>query len=104
MDLFGKFLVRLYEHEDNSVILRRDCGVRRAFVFAADAYQTPVGETGSLAKNGDGSWTYWERSGERKEFDTDGKLVEIMSPQGAKLTLSMTAAENFPSLDSPPML
>ena len=102
MDLFGKFFVRLYECEDNSVILRRDCGVRTAFVFAAGAYQTPVGETGSLVKNGDGSWTYWERSGERKEFDTDGKLVEIVSPQGPKLTFTYDSRGKLPLIGLSP--
>ena len=96
------YFMRLYEYDDGSVILRRDCGVRRAFYYEAGAYQTPEGETGSLVKNGDGSWTYWEKSGERKEFDDAGKLAAIVSPQGPKLLFTYDSRGKLPLIGLSP--
>ena len=96
------YFMRLYEYDDGSAILRRDCGVQRAFYYEAGAYQTPEGETGSLVKNGDGSWTYWEKSGERKEFDTEGRLTAIVSPQGPKLIFSYDSRGKLPLIGLSP--
>ena len=58
--------------------------------------------TGSLIKNGDGSWTYWEKSGERKEFDAEGKLTAIVSPQGPKLIFSYDSRGKLPLIGLSP--
>src|SRR5262249_37723636 len=94
--------MRIYEFADGSVVLRRDCGVRRGFVYAAGAYQTPVGETGTLVKNGDGSWTYTEKSGERKQFDSQGKLTAIVSAAGNRLVLSYDSRGKLPLIGLSP--
>jgi YD repeat-containing protein len=96
------YFMRVYEYADGSVILRRDCGVRRAFVYEAGAYQTPVGESGTLVKNVDGSWTYWEASGERKEFDGEGRLTAIVSPQGPRLVFSYDSRGKLPLIGLSP--
>jgi RHS repeat-associated protein len=96
------YFMRLYEYPDGSVILRRECGIRRPFVYDAGAYQTPAGETGTLVKNVDESWTYWERSGEAYHFDSEGKLTEIVSPQGPKLVFSYDSRGKLPLIGLSP--
>jgi RHS repeat-associated protein len=96
------YFMRLYEYADGSVILRRECGVRRPFVYDAGAYQTPAGETGTLVKNVDESWTYWEKSGEAYHFDIEGKLTEIVSPQGPKLAFSYDSRGKLPLIGLSP--
>ncbi len=94
--------MRVYEYGDGSVILRRDCGVRRAFIFEAGAYQTPVGESGTLEKNEDGSWTYLEKSGKRREFDAEGRLTAIVSPQGPRLIFTYDSRGKLPLIGLSP--
>jgi len=96
------YFMRLYEYTDGSVTLRRDCGVKRGFVLVGGAYQTPVGETGTLVKNGDGSWTYTEHNGEQKQFDALGRLSAIVSPQGSRLVLSYDDRGKLPLIGLSP--
>ena len=96
------YFMRLYEYTDGSVTLRRDCGVKRGFVLVGGAYQTPVGETGALVKNGDGSWTYAEHNGELKQFDALGQLLAIVSPQGNRLVFTYDDRGKLPLIGLSP--
>ncbi|NNJ94242.1 MAG: hypothetical protein HKP57_05815, partial [Halobacteria archaeon] len=48
---------RLYKYPDNSVIVRRDCGVRDRYVFQGGAYQPPLDRHTTLVEEVDGSFT-----------------------------------------------
>jgi RHS repeat-associated protein len=96
------YFMRIYEYADGSVTLRRDCGVKRGFVSVGGAYQTPVGETGTLVKNADLSWTYTEKSGEQKQFDAEGRLSAIVSPQGPYLLFSYDSRGKLPLIGLSP--
>jgi RHS repeat-associated protein len=96
------YFMRLYEFGDGSVILRRDCGVRRGFVLVGGAYQTPVGETGVLVKNGDGSWTYTETSGEQLRFDASGRLTAMVAAAGPYLRFSYDTRGKLPLIGLSP--
>src|SRR5262245_51850097 len=96
------YFMRLYEYTDSSVILRRDCGMRRSFVFAGGAYQTPIGESGVLVKFPDGSWTYTEKSGDVKRFDAQGRLTAMVSRQGPYLGFSYDSRGKLPLIGLSP--
>ncbi len=97
------YFMRLYEYADGSVILRRDCGLRRSFFYEAGAYQTPVGESGTLVKNGDGSWTYSEKSGDRESSMRTANQRPSFPFRGRVSCSSMTAGESFLSSAFRPM-
>jgi RHS repeat-associated protein len=96
------YFTQLYEFTDGSVILRRDCGVRRPFLNVAGAYQTPVGENGTLVKEAAGGWTYTERNGERKLFDQQGRLAAIVSPSGPHLVFQYDQLGKLPLIGVSP--
>lgn len=96
------YFMRLYEFPDSSVVIRRDCGVKRAFLWSGGMYQTPEGESGTLVKNLDDTWTLWERSWEQKVFDAEGRLWKIVSPQGPYLLFTYDAAGKLPLIGLSP--
>jgi YD repeat-containing protein len=71
-------------------------------IWVLDAYQTPAGETGTLVKNADSSWTYWEKSGEAYLFDAEGKLAEIISAQGPRLSFTYDSRGKLPLIGLSP--
>jgi RHS repeat-associated protein len=90
------YFARIYEYVDGSVTLRRDCGVRRAFQPVGGAYQTPVGERGTLEKNADGTWTYSEPGGDRQTFDTSGRLRVVESRGRGRLVFTYDSRGRLP--------
>lgn len=83
---------RLYTYPDGSVIIRKECGWKRKFTTAGADFVTPVGETGTLVKNADGTFTYTEKDGSKEYFDLKGRLEKITDPKGNALLLSYEAA------------
>jgi RHS repeat-associated protein len=94
------YFIRLYRFADQSVILRRDCGVRRPFLWTGGAYQTPVGESGTLVPSASG-WTYFEADGSRLEFDPQGRLVAQVSRAGGRLAFSYDERGRLPLVGVP---
>jgi RHS repeat-associated protein len=79
------YFMRIYEYADGSIVLRRECGVRRPFVPIAGAYQTPLGEHGTLTRRAEGGWSYAEQDGSGLVFDAFGRLVAQVAPHGARI-------------------
>ena len=96
------YFMRLYEFPDGSVIIRRDCGVRRPFNYTGGAYQSPAGESGTLTKNPDGTWTLREVDWEEKVFDAEGRLAKIVSPGGPYLQFQYDQAGLLPLIGLSP--
>lgn len=82
---------RLYVYGDGSVVIRKETGWKRKFTVSAGTYTTPVGETGILVKNPDGTFTYTEKDGTSELYDLQGRLVTITAPNGSSLALTYIA-------------
>ncbi len=78
---------RIYTYPDGSVTLRKECGWKRRFTVAGGNYITPIGETGTLVQNADGSLTYAYKSGEKDYYDTRGRLISRIDTNGNSLAL-----------------
>lgn len=79
---------RLYSYPDGSITLRKECGWKRRFSLSGGSYVTPLGETGTLVKNADGSYTYTYKGGERDNYDYRGRLVSRVDSKGNSLVLN----------------
>jgi len=74
---------RLYTYPDGSVTLRKECGWKRRFTSAGgNTYTTPLGETGTLVQNGDGSYTYTYKNGDKDNYDSLGRLASRIDANG----------------------
>ncbi len=82
---------RLYTYPDGSVIIRKETGWKRQFTLSGSAYNTPVGETGILVKNPDGTFTYTEKNGTVERYDLKGRLASITAASGSSLALTYVA-------------
>jgi RHS repeat-associated protein len=78
---------RLYTYPDGSVTLRKECGWKRRFSCpqAPGNCSSPIGESGILVKNEDGTFTYWSKYGSRDEYDISGKLSAMYDARGNAL-------------------
>ncbi|KAF0219658.1 MAG: YD repeat [Geobacteraceae bacterium] len=83
---------RLYTYPDGSVVIRKETGWKRRFTPSGQGFATPVGETGILMVNSDGTHTYTEKDGARELYDVNGRLVSITNANGSSLVLSYEAA------------
>jgi hypothetical protein len=96
------FNERLYRTPDGSIVMRRDSGVRRVFVESGGAYVTPAGERGELVENPDGTFTFTETrdiltsTGYIREYDINGRLVEVKDGFGNKLVLTYDPRGKLP--------
>ena len=87
---------RLYKYPDNSVIIRRDCGVRDRYVFQGGAYQPPLDRHTTLVEEVDGSFTLTQQNGSKEFYDLDGKLTALQDRQGNRLEMSYDPAGRLP--------
>ena len=78
---------RIYTYPDGSVTLRKECGWKRRFTLSGGSYVTPLGETGTLVKNPDGSYAYTYKSGDRDNYDARGRLISRIDTKGNSLVL-----------------
>src|SRR5574341_1370709 len=83
---------RLYTYPDGSVTLRKECGWKRKFTWSVGGYITPVGETGTLVKNADGSFTFTEKDGSKENYDLQGRLASLADAKGNSLVFTHEAA------------
>jgi len=83
---------RLYRFPDGRVVIRKDCGARREFVFSGGAFVTPVGEQGELTENPDGTFDFIENTGFTLRFDVQGRLDRVLDARGGSLRLSYDPA------------
>ncbi|ACM19395.1 RHS repeat protein [Geotalea daltonii FRC-32] len=86
---------RLYTYSDGSVVIRKETGWKRQFTPSGVGFITPVGETGILTINQDGSYTYTEKDGGKELYDPKGRLVKMTDPNGSYLILSYESATRF---------
>ena len=102
------FNERLFRAADGAIIMRHDNGVLAEFVQSGNAYVTPVGERGELVENPDGTFTFTETrdvltaTGYIREYDVEGRLVEVGDVFGNKLVLSYDPAGKLPLVGRSP--
>jgi YD repeat-containing protein len=96
------FDYRLYRFPDGRVVIRKDCGVRREFIFSGGAFVTPVGERGTLIDNLDGTYDFKEVVGYTLKFDVKGRLERIEDPHGTSLRITYDPAGKVPLLGLSP--
>ncbi len=78
---------RIYTYPDGSVTLRKECGWKRRFTLSGGNYIGPIGETGTLVQNADGSFTYTYKTGEKDNYDARGRLISRIDTKGNSLAL-----------------
>lgn len=102
------FNERLFRAADGAILMRRDNGVRSEFVESGGAYVTPGSERGELIENPDGTFTFTETrdimtaTGYIRQFDVQGRLVEVEDVFGNKLVLTYDAGGKFPLVGRSP--
>ncbi|HEY6871848.1 MAG TPA: DUF6531 domain-containing protein [Geobacteraceae bacterium] len=87
---------QLFTYSDGSVVIRKETGWRRKFIPSASGFTTPVGETGTLVANPDGTFTYTEKNGTAEQYDVNGRLVSIVAPNGSSLVLTYESGIKSP--------
>lgn len=87
---------RLYTYPDGSVIIRKETGWKRKFTPSGNGYATPPGETGTLTRNPDDSFTYAEKDESREEYDVKGRLAGITDRNGNSLVLAYESGTRSP--------
>lgn len=90
------FNQRLFKYADGSVVLRKDCGIRRKFILSGNAYITSVGERGTLTENPDGTFSFEEDTGLTLNFDLKGRLSNVVDPNGNKLVMTYDPRGKLP--------
>jgi hypothetical protein len=96
------FNERLFRTPTGNIIMRRDSGGRREFVNSGSTYVTPAGERGELVENPDGTYTFTETrdiltgTGYIREYDINGRLVEVKDAFGNKLVLTYDSRGKLP--------
>jgi YD repeat-containing protein len=93
---------RLFKYADGSVVLRKDCGIRRKFIKSGSAYITPVGERGTLTENPDGTFSFEEATGLTLNFDLKGRLASVEDPNGNKLVFTYDPRGKLPLIGKSP--
>ncbi len=82
---------RIYTYPDGSVTLRKECGWKRRFTWSVGGYISPVGDTGTLVQNEDGTFTYTEKDGSKENYDPRGRLASLVDPKGNSLVFTYSA-------------
>jgi RHS repeat-associated protein len=78
---------RIYTYPDGSVTLRHENGWKKRFTLSGSSYISPVGETGTLVKNADNTFTFTEKSGNKENYDTFGRLSSILDAKGNSIAI-----------------
>jgi YD repeat-containing protein len=84
---------RMYIRPDGSITLRKECGWKRQFTWNYNVellvypvqYVSPVGDTGLLFLNADGTYTYLEKDGSKENYDVNGRLSSLVDANGNSL-------------------
>jgi uncharacterized protein RhaS with RHS repeats len=79
---------RLYTYADGSVTLRKECGWKRRFTVSGGNYISPIGDTGTLVHNADGTFTYTEKDGSKENYDVEGRLRSLVDTKGNSLVFT----------------
>lgn len=77
--------LRLYEYEDDSVVVRESCGYRHRFVPASGGYIAEGARQEKLEGTLGGTWILTYPRGERAHFNADGLLERLEDPNGNHL-------------------
>ena len=77
-------------------------GARVAFTRQPDSsYTAPTRVLATLARNGDGTWTFTERAQRRLSFDSTGRLTAITDLDGYTTTLSYNGSGQLTAVTDP---
>lgn len=76
---------RLYTYPDGSVTVRKECGIKGRFTRNGSAYVGSSGDSGTLVQNADSTFTYTDKSGEKDNYDTRGRLLTRIDAKGNSL-------------------
>ena len=87
---------RLYTYADGSVIIRKNTGWKRRFVASGQGFITPAGETGTLVKHADDTYTWTEKDGAKEHYDVKGRLETITDARGNAVVLSYESDSRAP--------
>lgn len=79
---------RLYTYADGSVTLRKECGWKRRFTPGGNGFISPVGDTGTLVQNADGTFTYTEKDASKENYDLQGRLRSLVDAKGNSLAFT----------------
>jgi RHS repeat-associated protein len=87
---------RIYTYADGSVVLREDAGWKRRFTASGNTYVSPVGESGTLTQNADGTFKLVQKSGDKENYDIQGRLSSIADIRGNSLVVSYEDVSRSP--------
>lgn len=76
---------RLYTYPDGSVTVRKECGVKGRFARSGADYVSTSGDSGTLVQNADSTFTYTDKSGQKDNYDTRGRLLARIDAKGNSL-------------------
>jgi RHS repeat-associated protein len=79
---------RIYTYPDGSVTLRKECGWKKRYTLSGGSFITPLGETGTLVKNADNSYTFTYNSGDKDLYDSQGRLIGMVDPIGNSVAIT----------------
>jgi len=68
-------------------------GIRKDYEKYSAVYVSPKGDTSTLVKNGDNTWTITELDGLKRNFDTAGKLTSIVDRYANTLTFAYSSGK-----------
>ncbi len=87
---------RIYTYPDGSVTMRLETGWKKRFTPSGGGFTSPTGETGTLVQNADGTFTFTEKSGDRENFDANGRLISSVDTKGNSLVFTYQALTRDP--------
>lgn len=79
---------RIYTYPDGSVTVRKECGWKKRYALSGGNYITPLGETGTLVRNADNSYTFTYNSGDKDLYDSQGRLTGKIDPIGNSVAIN----------------
>jgi RHS repeat-associated protein len=87
---------RLYEYEDGTVVIRRNCGERGTFIPDGGGYQSPSVRWGALYKNTDETFTLKKGKRPLRHYDLQGRLASIEDANGNQLIFTYDPRGRLP--------
>ncbi len=64
-------------------------------------FLSPSNDFGTLVRNGDGTYTYTSKEQDRYQYDTQGRLVDVVDPHGLAITYTYDPSGRLTSVTEP---
>lgn len=88
-------------YQANVKLVKQENGSEVAFSWTGSAWVPPSRVLATLVQNGDGTWTYTRRGGDRFVFDSAGRLVRQVDRNGYATTLGYDGAGKLTTITDP---